>query len=37
MLIVLLRYEEVEAPPSSKDSYHVLSLADCIGPVLSGQ
>ena len=29
--------EEVEAPPSSEESYHAPSLAEHIGPVYTGQ
>ena len=35
--IVVSDDEEVEAPPSSGGSYQALPLAECIGPVVTGQ
>ena len=35
--IIVSDDEEVEAPPSSEESYHAPPLAECIGPVFTGQ
>ena len=35
--IVVSNNEEVEAPPSSGGSYQAPPLAECVGPVCTGQ
>ena len=35
--IIMSDNEEVEALPSSEESYHAPPLAECIGPVCTGQ